>query len=113
MARKPESELTIRDHDVKPLNQDWINVGHRLFRVGDKVTATDRFRQTVVGVIRNFEYMNTKASATGTVTYRKRPAYYAAVEYEQATAEKPGSAAVVLDVRKLSPAHPDLPLGRA
>jgi hypothetical protein len=113
LARKPESELTFRDHDVKPLNQDWIRVGKRTFRVGDKVTATDRFRQTVVGVIRNFEYMDTKSSATATVTYLKQPVYYASVEYDPATAEKPGTASIALDVRKLSPAHPELPVGRA
>lgn len=113
-ARKPEAELTFADHEVKPLGRSACTVGvhGKTFRVGEKVTAVDRFGQVVTGFVTRFEYTDTKVSATGVVTYRKKPVYYAAVCYSPATPDKPGSASVLLDVRKLERAHPELPVGR-
>lgn len=111
-ARKPEAELTLADHEPKPLGRNACTAGvhGKTFRVGDKVTAVDRFGQVVTGFVTGFEYMDTKVNRLAEVTYRKAVAYYAVVEYEKAA--NGCSMSVMLDVRKLERAHPELPVGR-
>lgn len=105
IARKPESELGIRDHEPR-MHAGPVRVGRVAFREGHRVSAIDRFRQTVIGDITRFERMDTKATATGKILYLKTPVVYAVVEYKD-------HQSIVLDVRKLTLVPRDTPRRRS
>lgn len=75
------AELTIRDHEPVVIDGP-VRAGKTTFSTGDTVSLVDRFGRRITGVIRRFERLDTKTSATGQVTRRATPAYYASVHYE-------------------------------
>jgi hypothetical protein len=96
VTRKPESELTFRDHTPYEIVGP-VRAGRALFAVGDLVSGPDRFGRTVTGLIGRLKQLDTKTSATSVVTYRKTPAVYAAVKHADNT-----NVSTLIDVRNLS-----------
>lgn len=94
--RKPESELVFRDHEPHQVAGP-VKVGKVSFAAGDLVSGPDRFGRTVTGQIKQLERLDTKASATSVITYRKTPAFYAAVQHADNA-----NVSTLIDVRKLS-----------
>jgi hypothetical protein len=97
-TRKPESELTFRDHDLHDAEGPF-RVGRESFAEGDPVSGPDRFGRAITGPIARFARMDTKASATGVVTYLKTPVVYAFVQHEGNP-----NVSTAINVRKLSQA---------
>ena len=96
---KPESELGILDLEGVVIDGP-VKCGGETFSVGDVVAITDRWKRELTGPITRFERVDTKASATALVTYRKTPAYFAVVMYEPGTQSR-GSASILARVGTL------------
>ena len=95
-TRKPESELQFRDHAPHEIPGP-VRVGRVSFAVGDPVSGPDRFGQTITGTIGRLEQLDTKLSGSSVVTYRKTPAFYAAVQHADRA-----NVSTLIDVRKLT-----------